>query len=299
VFVESPDDCRKGFQAYVTDAVCARVNQSKTKMKSRFLFPLTLPVIVLSLLAASVRVDAATLRILPVGDSITLGSGTPGGYRAPLYQLLTNAGYSVDFLGTQTANGAASLPDPDHAGYGGYRIDEIDSIILSTLDAVAEPDVILLLIGTNDYGEGYDTANATNRLEALIAKMATNRPNSRIIVANLLVRNEPFNSQIQTNFNPFVPGICDRQRSMGRKVYFNDLRNAITAADLADSVHPNQLGYNKLATNWFAAVNALLCPSCPATFPLIPASGTWRYLDNGTDPERNRPGCRVAPDKFQ
>src|SRR6185503_15255025 len=41
-----------------------------------------------------------TLRVLPLGDSITFGAGAGGGYRAPLYQLLTNAGYSVDFIGT-------------------------------------------------------------------------------------------------------------------------------------------------------------------------------------------------------
>src|SRR5437867_2970410 len=36
---------------------------------------------------------AAALRIEPLGDSITYGQGAAGGYRLPLYQLLTNAGY--------------------------------------------------------------------------------------------------------------------------------------------------------------------------------------------------------------
>src|SRR5713101_7644123 len=59
------------------------------------------------------------IRILPLGDSITYGYDVPGGYRLPLYQVLTNAGYNVDFTGTQTGNGAADLPDPDHEGHPG------------------------------------------------------------------------------------------------------------------------------------------------------------------------------------
>ena len=30
------------------------------------------------------------MRILPLGDSLTFGAYVPGGYRAPLYQLLTS-----------------------------------------------------------------------------------------------------------------------------------------------------------------------------------------------------------------
>ena len=198
------------------------------------------------------------VRIMPVGDSITLGVPVAGGYRAPLYRLLTNAGYNVDFVGTQTGNGSALLPDPQHEGYGGWRIRQVDSIILSAFNAVPAPDIILLLLGTNDYGGNDETAQATNRLEALIVKMATARPNARIIVANLLVRNEPFNTQIQTNFNPFLPGICERQRALGRRVFFNDLRSAVPLSDMPDNLHPNQLGYNKMATNWFAAIKAVL-----------------------------------------
>ena len=38
------------------------------------------------------------IRILPIGDSLTYGEFVEGGYRLPLFQLLTNAGYSVDFV---------------------------------------------------------------------------------------------------------------------------------------------------------------------------------------------------------
>lgn len=212
----------------------------------------------LSIVGSTWGAQPAPLRIMPLGDSITLGAPVAGGYRAPLYQLLTNAGYNVDFVGTQTGNGSASLPDSEHEGYGGFRIRQIDTLILNVFNLVPAPDIILLLLGTNDYGGNDDPANATNRLEALIVKMATNRPNAKIIVANLLVRGEPLNTQIQAGFNPFLPGICERQRALGRQVFFNDLRSAVPLSDMPDNLHPNQLGYNKMATNWFAAIHAVL-----------------------------------------
>ena len=71
--------------------------------------------------------------------------------------------YTLHAVGTQTGNGVATLPDLDHEGHSGWRIDQIDAIVLSVLGQIAGPDVILLLIGTNDYGQGYDTAHAAER----------------------------------------------------------------------------------------------------------------------------------------
>ena len=198
------------------------------------------------------------LRVMPLGDSITFGSGAGGGYRAPLYQLLTNAGYSLDFIGTQTGNGAPSLPDSDHEGYGGARIRDIDNILTNIFGAVAEPDIILLLLGVNDYLRGDELAQVTNRLEALVVRLATNWPNAKIIVGSLTEVSEPLNTQIQTTFNTFLPSICERQRRLGRQVYFTDMHSAVPLADMPDQLHPNQLGYRKMATNWFTATQALL-----------------------------------------
>ena len=69
--------------------------------------------------------SAGSVRIMPLGDSITFGVGGVGGfggYRGTLYSKLVNQGYSVNFVGTQTAN-SGSIPDPNHEGHGGWRID--------------------------------------------------------------------------------------------------------------------------------------------------------------------------------
>src|SRR6185503_20039557 len=97
-------------------------------------------------------------------------------------------------------------------------------------------------------------------------------PSAKIIVANLLPVSEPFNTQIQSTFNPLLPGLCERQRVLGRQVYFTDMRSVIQLSDLPDQLHPGQFGYNKMATNWFAAIQTVLCPNCPPRFILQPTS---------------------------
>jgi lysophospholipase L1-like esterase len=218
-----------------------------------------------------INIARPPVRVMPLGDSITYGLPVPGGYRAPLYQLFTNSGREVDFIGTQTGNGAASLPDSNHEGYSGITIDGVNSILPAIFSASIGPDFILLLLGVNDYRGGGEISDATNRLEALVVRLAINWPSAKIIVANLLPVAEPLNTQIQTTFNPLLPGLCERQRALGRQVYFNDLRSSVTLADLPDQLHPNQFGYNKMATNWFAAMQAL-CTDCPPWFSLQPTN---------------------------
>ncbi len=63
-----------------------------------------------------------------------------------------------------------------------------------------------------------NTAQAINRLEALVVRLGTNWPNAIIIVGSLTEVSEPLNTQIQTTFNTFLPGLCERQRGLGRQV---------------------------------------------------------------------------------
>ena len=200
------------------------------------------------------------VRIMPLGDSITLGT-TAGGYRAPLYASLTNLGYSVDYVGTQTGNGAASLPDSDHEGHSGWRISQLSATIVGFLNSVASPNVVLLHIGTNDANDG-DFANAINRLDALITLIATNRPYAHIIVTSLLPRTEPaINASITNQFNPFVPGLVAAQAALGRRVTYLDMHAYLTTNDLADIAHPTQAGYNKMAAAWLPAITNVIAPS--------------------------------------
>jgi hypothetical protein len=69
------------------------------------------------------------VKIMPVGDSITEGKYTQGGYRKPLYQMLKDNGYSVTFVGKEDNGDPANdtgfstgMENPNHEGYGSARI---------------------------------------------------------------------------------------------------------------------------------------------------------------------------------
>ncbi len=235
--------------------------------KFLFLFPVIC--LVLAALQADLSASAPPIRIMPLGDSITEGWPVPGGYRAPLYRFLTNAGYNVDFVGTLKNNNSSDLPDPDHEGHYGWRMDILDGIIDASLAQVDDPDVILLLIGTNDYSQNSQLANIVQRMENLVVKIATNRPYAKIILANLLVRGEPYNTKIETTFNPYLPAIAQRQQALGREVYFDDIRSAVPLEDFPDQLHPDATGYAKMATNWFGVITNLFEPEGSKSLPGI------------------------------
>ena len=67
---------------------------------------------------------------MPLGDSITDGFGTPGGYRIELFRKTLTAGQHITFVGRNVngpatvTDGATTTPFPQrHEGYSGYTID--------------------------------------------------------------------------------------------------------------------------------------------------------------------------------
>jgi lysophospholipase L1-like esterase len=202
------------------------------------------------------------VRIMPLGDSITDGyTPYPGGYRVNLWQRLAAGGYRVDFAGTQT-NGPAELGDHDHEGHPGWRIDQLDANIVNWLNAT-DPRTILLHIGTNDINQNYDVANAPARLSTLIDHILQTKPNVQLFVAQIITeQGEPHATMVNT-YNAAIPAIV---ASKGPDVHLVKMHDALTAADLADGVHPTQAGYNKMAPVWYDALR-----SVPASLQPLPA----------------------------
>lgn len=230
--------------------------------------------LVVLLTAARGQAQAPPTRILPLGDSITSGTTVVGAYRNELHTLLTNAGYNVDFIGTQTDVGNPTLPDTNHQGMGGFRIDQLEAGLNTWLEAIEDPDVVLLLIGTNDFSAQFNTATATNRLASLIGKIATQRPFAKIIVASLPLRTDDANLETQQlAFNAAIPGIISDQVNLGRQVSFADLHAALTVSDLEEGVHPTQTGYAKLANAWLPAISNAITPFGTNNPPAIAGTG--------------------------
>jgi lysophospholipase L1-like esterase len=216
------------------------------------------------------------VKILCLGDSITNGAGAhaQGGYRGPLQRMLTQAGLQYDFVGRYETPG---IPDPNHEGNGGMRLvrmlRENEAVAKQALDANPNPDIILLLIGINDLIVNRNTPQATlDRMALLLDELKQYAPNARIIVGNLIpnaaddpVRDpagyDPAKTYVNSEdkvleFNRGLPDVIESKKAQGIKVEWVDLHRAMTRYDLSDGIHPNKIGYDKMASVWFKAVMA-------------------------------------------
>jgi hypothetical protein len=239
-----------------------------------------------------------------LGDSITLGASVPawipGGYRDPLHTLLTNAGYQIQIVGSDTNNPTAALTaagNKSHEGHGSYTT----SNLLANLDAVAAgpsannggfwltgipgtrepvyPDVILLMAGVNDLGVNqFPPEVGLAGLDALIYKLATLRPAAHIIVSTLtpytgaVYPDREANQQI---FNAALPALVASHVAAGRRVTLCDVRTRVNLTNAAamlcsDGVHPSAAGYGEIAPVWSEAIGKL---------PLVEV---WRAKHFGT-----------------
>jgi hypothetical protein len=222
-----------------------------------------------------------TIRIMPLGDSITWGltdgsltNETTVGYRQKLYLDLTSLGYNVDFVGSYISGESALPPfDSDHEGVGGIRAYEVADKIYELLK-VYPPDIVLLHIGTNGIQNPTDVERILNEIDRYSLDII-------VILARIINRKEYHEET--TLFNDEVENIArNRIAMMGDKILIVDQESAlIYPNDMEDLKHPKQRGYDKMADVWLDGLLTILplCEDAIGTF----RKGAW-YLDsNGND----------------
>ncbi|MEE5993619.1 MAG: GDSL-type esterase/lipase family protein [Oscillospiraceae bacterium] len=124
--------------------------------------------------------------IMAMGDSITDGYiSQDNGYRKYFYnQMVNNYGYTIDMLGSQYAgsnvtytkgDGTTITYDPNHEGHSGWSIQSYGGRtgLYTVVDTVTtyNPEIILLMIGTNDVLDNHDMDNVETRLKTLVDKI--------------------------------------------------------------------------------------------------------------------------------
>ncbi|GAA2388230.1 GDSL-type esterase/lipase family protein [Dactylosporangium salmoneum] len=213
---------------------------------------LLLPILALPSAPAGAAVATRPIKIMPLGDSITygVGSSSSSSYRAALWnRLAVQAGYAIDFVGSQQSG---ALPDTDNEGHSGWRIDQIAANIDGWL-ATYQPDVVLLHIGTNDMNQNYQVDTAPQRLAALVDRILADRPTASVLVAKIV---PALDAGIQARINTFNAAIPSALAGRARTRVV-DL-TGLAAADLNDTLHPNDAGYAKMAVRWYSALEPVL-----------------------------------------
>ena len=227
-------------------------------------------IFVLFLAISSQNSWAKVYRIMPLGDSITESGCGHASYRYYLWHLIS--GYTVDFVGTQIDVGCGEplFPDFDqaHEGHGGWTAD----MVLSNIDIwiqQANPDIILIHLGTNDFHSGQTVTSTINEISQIIDKVRALNPNIQFVLAQIIpdVLTDPLLTQ---DFNNEIPLLASRKSTQNSPIIVVDQWTDFDSLlDSFDGTHPNNQGALKMANKWYAGLTELLPPPEP-----IPADWT-------------------------
>jgi hypothetical protein len=116
-----------------------------------------------------------------------------------------------------------------------------------------QPSVVTLHVGTNDMDRSVDPDNAPARLGALIDQIQTDSPQTTVLVATLVPSKDATVEQRIDTYNDGVVAQIEQRADAGKHVGLVDMA-AVTTDDLADTLHPNDAGYDKMADAWNEAI---------------------------------------------
>jgi uncharacterized repeat protein (TIGR02543 family) len=230
-----------------------------------------------------VKAQTPIHKIMPLGDSITLGYPGLDGYRKDLYLDLNNSGFSVDFVGSQS-DGMSF--DPNHEGHIGYNASNIRDGVYNWL--INNPaDVVLLHIGTNDMenetksvpetvSEVGDILNEIDRWELYKGESVT------VVLARIILRSDSLSLNNKTlQFDDALEAMALSRIANGDNIVIVDMEHALNyPGDLVDGIHPTQTGYGKMADVWYNALIKILGYKLTVTTNFgttIPTVGEYWY----------------------
>lgn len=187
-------------------------------------------------------------RIMPVGDSITEGGTTFAVYRAPLLQKLTDAGYHVEYAGSR---GSGTLK---HEGYGGSNAEFLATVVGKNFQRFPA-DIVLIHAGHNHFVEEKPLLGIVAATEKMVADFRAANPKVIVLLAQVIPSGKlPKYS--------YIPELNQELAKLAKRldvVLVNQADGFDWKSDtIADMVHPNAKGAEKMAACWFTALKPIL-----------------------------------------
>ncbi|MGE3975868.1 MAG: GDSL-type esterase/lipase family protein [Bdellovibrionales bacterium] len=209
--------------------------------------------------------EANVIRILPLGDSLTAGGCNEngqwkvgGGYRLHLQQLLKMDVRYFDIVGSQMDGPVGS--DRDHEGRSGWGIVQLSTIVDETIRKY-NPEIVLLMIGSNDMIKNQEIEMAPRRLLELVRKLFAAKSYMRVIVSSVLTTDNFLFNQRIIFYNESIEQLIKQEMKTNPNLFwFDGYKESDIQAhriDLIDGVHPSAIGYEKLGRAWYKAVSPL------------------------------------------
>lgn len=200
-------------------------------------------------LSSSLAAALPNIRVLPLGDSITKGTGSTGlvGYRLPLRQKILAQGVKVNMVGT-LKNG--NMVDGHHEGHSGKLLSDIHGYWQVPMKA--RPNVVLIHAGTNNMDLGIDLDIAGGIMADIVDGIFKVASDVTILLAPVIWANDAKMQANTDKFNSKIRSLIAARRKAGKKIL--EVPIDIKKADLSDLKHPNDDGYEKMANAWLKAI---------------------------------------------
>ena len=201
-------------------------------------------------------------RILPLGASRVQGN-TPEyeSYRFPLWDMLVDADYEFNFVGTQSDNFSYVNDnnisfDNDHEGYSGYTSSQILELLPNTLNQVGSPDIVLFSSpGANDILERQNYDSVIVNINRIIDVLQEDNPNVVIIIEQLAPGSSFITNLAGNLFNQIhedIGLIAQNKTNENSQVIAVDMSDGFSQDDyLADIIHYNEEGAEFIASKYF------------------------------------------------
>ncbi len=202
---------------------------------------------------------AAQLKIMPLGDSITEGdkSSDLAGYRSRLFNNFRNSGHRTDFVGGLSSG--TGFFDTQHEGHGGFQADQLRDAVSGYLSA-NPPQAVLLMIGVNDITAGKAPSAILAEISETLDRIQQFNPKTEIYQATVTRRKDGNQTDVNS-LNSLIRQLVTTKQGQGFDITLVDFTGDMTNADLADNIHPNDAGYQKIADKFYSAIIAKHAPS--------------------------------------
>lgn len=251
---------------------------------------------------------AAPVKIMPLGDSITAG---PGCWRAILWHQLQTTGYTnIDFVGSVPDGGCnyGYTYDGDNEGHGGFSATGIaDDNDLPPWLAAANPDIVLMHLGTNDmWGGTIPTSSVLAAYTKLVGQMRADNPNMKILVAQIIPMNPPSCTTCAGSvvaLDNAIPGWAAGLTTAQSPIIVVDQWTGFDDATdtVGDGVHPNDAGFQKMAARWYPPLAQVLngiIPPQPTPSP-TPSSSSGASASPSASPAPSAPAGGACTATYQ
>lgn len=212
-----------------------------------------------------------SFQILSIGDSRVEGHETDFvSYRYELWKLLKNDTRDVDFFGSRIdqriyPDFQETQFDTQHEGKSGDRIDEalirLDTLITNNPNVVG--NIVLLGIGGNDLIQGISAGTSIQNLNIMIDKLQEANSSTTIFIEKIAPGTTSFQESNAMNqseyetFNNAISNLALIRSTPQSRVIAVDMSTLLTDEDYADQVHYNQSGAQKIANQYYEAIQLL------------------------------------------